>query len=189
MQSTTTACHSSNANASGTEKCGFMSGMKDNAAGLCGWKKGQIIGAALCSCKLRRESRRRLWSMWEVGTFPNEIIHLNILSIPSQPAWVVFASLHSFVLKLKHPLYLKIHVAICFHLAVWLHIWACPQEQLKCTSTEHREFKILQRHRASETRHMAHYLGYIQLIIMKSCCVYFFPNFVASKLVTRQRLI
>lgn len=60
MQSTTTMCHSSNANASGSEKCGFMSGMKDNAAGLCGIEKEKITGAPLCVRLLQKVKTQNL---------------------------------------------------------------------------------------------------------------------------------
>lgn len=80
------------------------------------------------------------------------------------------------------------HTAICFNLAVWLHIWAYPQEQLKCTSTELGEFKILQRHRASETWHMACYLGGIQLMTLNFSPV-FRNESLALNWVTLQRNI
>lgn len=57
-------------------------------------------------------------------------------------------------------------IAICSHLEVWLLFGAHWQEQLKFNSTEHREFKILQRHRASQSWHMVHNSGCIDLIII-----------------------
>lgn len=39
MKKTTTACNSSKANPPGSEECGFMSEMRDNVAGLCGFKR------------------------------------------------------------------------------------------------------------------------------------------------------
>jgi len=50
-----TAHHSSDANTSGSEKCGFMSEIKDYAAGLCGLKKTkeQIDFCANVCCRIK----------------------------------------------------------------------------------------------------------------------------------------
>lgn len=63
MQSTTTACHSSNANASGSEKCGFMSGMKDNAAGFCDLTKKQIRDTVSSFVAENQDPESKMWEV------------------------------------------------------------------------------------------------------------------------------
>lgn len=95
---------------------------------LCQEWKTMLLGCC-------RKSRPRILTMWEVSMFLYEIIHHNILSTPfQQTAWTPLASLHGFVLFIQRnwniPCTWKYTLPFVFHVAVWLHIWAYPQEQL-----------------------------------------------------------
>lgn len=100
-------------------KCGFMSGMKDTAAGLCDLKKEEITGVFLVRW---RESTARVLTRREVSKW--NCHHFLPLFNSQHGHPFLFCSsgwLRAVCpVELKHPLCLKIHVAICFHLAAHL---------------------------------------------------------------------
>lgn len=151
-------------------KCGFMSGMKDTAAGLCDLKKEEITGVP------RSLRRTQSESLNQARGFQMKLSPLSASF--QQPAWTslfFFAPLDGsaqFVLWNWNILCAwKYMLPFVF---TWLHIW--PQELLKWMRIEHKELTVLRRHSASETWHMVHYSGYIEQLITRGCPVHFFQT-------------